>query len=64
MDIHAAVNDIEFKANFREWSSRVATMMFDYRIELMRAGFPEPSADYLVSQFVEFMIYFVEDDED
>ena len=64
MDIHAAVNDIEFKANFREWSSRVAPMMFDYRIELMRAGFPEPSADYLVSQFVEFLIDFVEDDEE
>jgi hypothetical protein len=55
------VNDIEFRATFREWSARIAPMLFDYRSELMQAGFPEPSADYLVSQFVEFMIDFVDD---
>ena len=56
------VNDIEFKAAFREWSERIAPLMFDYRVELMKAGFPEPSADYLVAQFIEFLVEFVEDE--
>lgn len=64
MDIHAAVNDIEFRSTFREWAGRVAPMMFDYRIELMRAGFPESSADYLVSNFMEYLVDIVGDDED
>ena len=56
------VNDIEFKAAFREWTERIAPLMFDYRVELMRAGFPEPSADYLVAQFIEYLVDFVEDE--
>ena len=64
MDIHKAVNDTVdgiFNTQFREWSTRIAPMLFDYRSELMRAGFSEPSADYLVSQFVEFLIDFADD---
>jgi len=56
------VNDIEFKAAFREWAERIAPMMFDYRVELMKAGFPEPSADYLVAKFIEYLIEFEEDE--